>query len=564
MPAIGIDLGTTNSLIAVFEDGAPRLLGNRLGGNMTPSVVALDDNGLLVGQTARDRAITEPKTSIATFKRMMGTKAKIHLGPHVFTPPELSALVLRALKEDAEAELGTTVDEAVISVPAYFNQFQREATQTAARLAGLTPLRLINEPTAAALTYGLQDREGESQFLVFDLGGGTFDVTVLEHFDGVMEVKASSGDAHLGGEDFTNVVVDLLADRAGLNVDSLSRQDQARLQYYAEQAKQQLSSDDTCSFSFEMGKRLYGITISPRDFEAAADPLITRLLRPIHHCLYDTTGAMRRLDRVIFVGGATRMPLVRRLIAKHLQLFPETSMNPDHVVALGAAIQAGLIKEDRALDDVVMTDVSPFSLGIRSGEGRGRGQVNDLFSPIIDRNTPLPASREERYQTVADRQKMIGIDVYQGEAVRVTDNILLGRFDIAVPPAPAGEESVTVRITTDPSGLVEVIATVVSTGLSETMVINTQDSRLSEDEIRDRLAALDNLKRHPRKDELNIATLNRINRLYEMTVGDDRNELREMYARFTSALERQIPEEIAELRVSLGKVLDNIDRFYVS
>ena len=565
MPAIGIDLGTTNSLISVFENGAPRLLRNRLDSEMTPSVISLGENGLLIGQSAWDRAITDPKNSIAAFKRRMGTEKRTSLGIHVFTPPELSALVLRAMKEDAEAELGETIDEAVISVPAYFNQLQREATQTAARLAGINPLRLINEPTAAALAYGLHDREGESQFLVFDLGGGTFDVTILEHFDGVMEVKASSGDAHLGGEDFTAAMRDLLAERTGLIVDELSSGDRARLKYYAEQAKRQLSSSSAAhSFSFEMMDKSFDVTITPEEFEAKAAPLIKRMLRPIHHCIYDNHGRMRQLDRVILVGGATRMPLVKRMIAQHLHLFPEAILNPDHVVAMGAAIQAGLIREDRALDDVVMTDVSPFSLGGRSGQGEGRDRFDDLFSPIIDRNTPLPASREETFTTASDYQKKISLDIYQGEAARASDNVKLGSLKVAVPSAPAGEEIITVRITTDQSGLVEVIATIGSTGESKSMVVETRDSRLSEEDIQSRLAKLENLKRHPRDDEVNAAILNRINRLYEMTTGNDREELGRMYAQFAGALERQDPREITPLREALAKTLNKIDRFYVS
>ncbi|MGH0000070.1 Hsp70 family protein [Pseudovibrio ascidiaceicola] len=566
-PIIGIDLGTTNSLLAIFEDGAPRILANSLGKLLTPSVVAVRNYGLLVGQAAWDIAASEPQMAAAAFKRKMGANAKIRLGPYDLTAPELSSLVLKKLKFDAETELGTEITDVVVSVPAYFNQIQREATQTACLLAGLTPLQLINEPTAAALAYGLNDREGESQFMIFDLGGGTFDVTVLEHYDGVMEVKASSGDAYLGGEDFTRIIQSMLADDIGKELDILSIEDQNRLLYFAEKAKQQLSSDEAFEFKFSLAssEEEFKACLSPEAFEAAAGALIKRMRRPIHACLYDNDGNRRDIDRVILVGGATRMPLAKRLAAREAHLFPDATINPDHAVVIGAAIQAALIAEDKALDDVVMTDVSPFSVGVGSSwEGVSGKRISDLFVPIIERNTPLPASRSERFRTTADNQTRMCIDVYQGEAAHVHDNIALGEFNVCIPRNKAGKEAVDVRVTYDVSGLIEIEAKCDSTGVKNTMIVETNTSKLDDVEIKQKIASLAHLKVHPKDDEANLALLSRLNRLFEMTMSDNREEIMHMMVDFQSVLEKQDPKLIKVQRDELSKQLDMIDRFYVS
>lgn len=565
-PPIGIDLGTTNSLISVFRDGQPELISTVDGALMTPSAVAWQDGQMLVGQAAWDFGLSNPDHVAVAFKRMMGTDKTIRLGRTKLSAPELSSFVLKKLKADAEAALDCEITHAVVTVPAYFNQLQREATQTACRLAGITPLSLINEPTAAALAYGLQDRKGESEFLVFDLGGGTFDVTVLEHFDGVMEVKASSGDAHLGGEDFTNVILTLFLERLNLTADKTPQNVLTRLRYFAEQAKRKLSSDTSFAFSFELNDTSHEITLSPQEFEEAAAPLVRRLRAPIQRCLYDNDGQERALDRVILVGGSTRMPLARKLAAQELRLFPDASINPDHAVALGAAVQAALIGEDRALDDVVMTDVSPFSVGIEVGRGSGKERLTGLFSPIVERNTPLPASRVEDFVATQRNQKEMRIGLYQGESAHVVNNVLLGEFRIALPAGPDRPEfpTVSVRITQDISGLIEVIARVGHADIEKRMTVETNASHLSDEEIQHRMRQLDHLKIHPREDDANRAILNRLDRLYEMATGDDRDFLADKMAQFKIVLEKQDPKVISKLREELTETLNAIDAFYVS
>lgn len=565
-PPIGIDLGTTNSLVAAFIDGAPVLLANAADQVLTPSAIALQDGQLLVGQAAWDHGISAPKQVAMAFKRRMGTDVLIPLGDLTMGAPELSALLLKKLKSDAEGRLGVVIESAVISVPAYFNQPQREATRTACRLAGIEPLALVNEPTAAALAYGLQDRDAESQFLIFDLGGGTFDVTVLEHFEGVMEVKASSGDGHLGGEDFTEAALRLLCRAAGINEDNLSAAARQRLRYFAEAAKRKLSAADGYSFEFEMDGTTYTAQLDAEAFEAEAATLIKRMRKPLHRCLYDVDGRERTIDRVILVGGATRMPLARKMVARELRMIPEGGIDPDHAVALGAAVHAALIQEDRALADVVMTDVSPFSIGISSSQGDEEHRVRDLFLPIIPRNTALPASREERLFAVHKDQRTIKVSVYQGESAHASDNVFLGTFDVPIPPDPdrRGKAALDVRITQDVSGLVEVTGQIDGSRQIQRLLVETNASELSQPEIARRMAALDHLKIYPREDEVNKAVVMRIKRLYEMAETRDRSFLMGMLAQFERIMERQEPKAIEKERTRIQAELDSIDEIYVS
>lgn len=564
-PPVGIDLGTTNSLIAVFEDGAPRLLSNVLGNPLTPSVASVDGKTVLVGEAARDRLATHPRDTAAAFKRSMGTEKVFELGGKHLRAEELSSLVLRKLKEDAEKELGMTIRDVVVSVPAYFNQSQRQATMAACAMAELNPVRLVNEPTAAALAYGLQDRDGESQFLVFDLGGGTFDVTVLEHFDGVMEVKASSGDAFLGGQDFSEALAKGLADKINAPWAKLSSEDQNHLRFVADGLKRRLGVSDSHDVTLRLGGETHDLTITRVFFETACAGLLKRLLRPIERCFYDSNESSDTLDRVVFVGGATRMPMIRQLVARQFKKLPDMSIDPDHAVALGAAVQAGLVAEDRALEDVVMTDVSPFSVGIATGSQLRDGTVmQGFFTPIIERNTPLPASREESFSTMADNQVTLGVDVYQGEAPMVADNVHLGRFNLNVPRAKAGMESMSVRITYDPSGLIDVEAVSTSTGKKAGVVIEDNVVGLSAAEIRSKLKAMAKLKLHPRADEENTALLARIKRLYEMASGDDRTMVQGLLIDFETVLAKQDPADIEKARGQISEILNRIDDYYVS
>ncbi|MDO5642650.1 MAG: Hsp70 family protein, partial [Paracoccus sp. (in: a-proteobacteria)] len=468
MAFVGIDLGTTNSLIAVYDGTGARLLPNALGEVMTPSAVGLADDGktLLVGKAARLRLLRHPLLTAARFKRLMGTDKVVRLGRRSFTATDLSAALLAQLRRDAEAALGEPVSDVVISVPAYFNARQRQATKDAAEIAGLRVSRLINEPTAAALAAGVNDRDDESLFVVLDLGGGTFDVSILEMFEGVMEVRASSGDAFLGGEDFTAAIARDLARQTGHEWAGLGDAAREKLLVTAEDFKRRLSSDTGAAVEavIDLDGAEHRLSFSAAQFETATSDLVTRLRRPIEASLYDSGIDIDRIDRVLLVGGATRMPVIRSLVARIFRKLPERRVDPDHAIALGAAVQAALIGRHEGLRDVVLTDVAPFSMGIMSHNNIAGRQIADAFTPLIERGTILPASRNGYFSTTADGQKMIAVEIFQGEAAFAADNIHLGSMKVPVPPGPAGKEGIEVRFTYDVSGLLAVDVTVQSSG----------------------------------------------------------------------------------------------------
>ena len=373
---IGIDLGTTNSLVALWQDGKPRLVPNALGSLLTPSCVSLDEDGtILIGAAARDRLQTHPERTASLFKRHMGSDKRFRLGTQEFRAEDLSSLVLRALKEDAEAALGHAVTEAIISVPAYFSDGQRKATRIAGELAGLKVERLINEPTAAALAYGLHQSEVETQFLVFDLGGGTFDVSVLELFEGVMEVRATAGDNFLGGEDFVNEIVQKFFLTHGLS--NAARDDRRFMQQLlaqAETAKRQLSQETDARIAVSWRDSEYVLDLTQNLFAELSEPLLARLRGPVERSLRDANIRTSDIATVVLAGGATRMPLVRQLVTLMFGRFPCIDMNPDEVVAAGAAVMAGLKMKDQTLDEVVMTDVCPYTLGVNTSRTTATGQ----------------------------------------------------------------------------------------------------------------------------------------------------------------------------------------------
>ena len=562
---VGIDLGTTNSSVAVWQDGRAEIIPNALGHNLTPSVVGFDETGeILVGMAARERLITHPGQTAAVFKRYMGSPREFAVGRRKFRPEELSSFVLRALKADAEAFLGAEVREAVISVPAYFNDAQRKATRAAGQLAGLKVERLINEPTAAALAYSLERREVESKFLVFDLGGGTFDVSILELFEGVMEVRATAGDNFLGGEDFVESLVAGFLDWArksgALDERDLDGRLRQALWVQGERAKRAITKRETGVMTLNIGGKEVSWSIDEDTFAGLCRPLLDRLRAPCERALRDARIRPSELDEMVLVGGATRMPSVRRLAAQLFGRLPTVHLNPDEVVTLGAAVQAGLKARDAALDEVVLTDVCPYSLGIQIVQSLGRDQVRDgLFAPILERNTTIPASRVERFSTVVHYQQELRIDIYQGEARQVKDNIHLGHTRVKLPPKPAGEESVDVRFTYDINGLLEVEATVVSTGESQSVVIEGNPGVLSAEEIEKRLAELGRFKIHPREQEENRAVMARAERLYEELLGDHRDFLSRQIAHFETILERQVPEEISEARQRFTELLNQLE-----
>ncbi|CUI02774.1 Chaperone protein DnaK [Janthinobacterium sp. CG23_2] len=559
---VGIDLGTTNSLISVWENGAARLIPNQLGDVLTPSCVSVDEDGtILIGRAARDRLQTHPAQSAAAFKRHMGSDKKITLGKRAFRAEELSALILRALKDDAEAALGQPVTEAIITVPAYFSDAQRKATRAAGQLAGLKVDRLLNEPTAAALAYGIHLRNSESKFLVFDLGGGTFDVSVLDLFENVMEVRASAGDNFLGGEDFVTALVDRFFEHNKL---SKAYRDNARfmqrLSAQVELAKRELSTSARALIRVTEGSENFSMELDESTFETLCAPLLARLRHPVERALRDANLVGAQLDNIVLAGGATRMPVVRRMVARMFGRFPACDINPDEVVALGAAVQAGLKSKDAALHEVVMTDVSPYSLGVeiamRYDSG---GHSSGHFDPVIERNTVVPVSRVKAYSPIHDQQSVIEINVYQGEARMVSDNIKLGTLNVPVPLGAREDRSVEVRFTYDVNGLLQVEAGARKGAQSVVLIIEGNPGMLSPQEIKERLASLSQLKIHPR-DRIEMRTLlARGERLYQQLRGSVRDQLSVEMTRFEGNLETQDKRLIDAAAKRFVEVLDYVE-----
>jgi len=563
---IGIDLGTTNSLVAVWKDGQSELIRNGLGDTLTPSCVSLDDDGtVLVGKAARERLQTHPDRSAALFKRHMGSNKTLRLGKRDFRPEELSALILKSLKADAEAALGEPVTEAVITVPAYFSDAQRKATRAAGQLAGLKVDRLLNEPTAAALAYGMHLRGEEARFLVFDLGGGTFDVSILELFEGVMEVRASAGDNFLGGEDFVTLLVDLFFER--LSLPEKLRKDERfmqRVRASAETAKRELSSSPKAAMRVGLDQAEHVLELDDALLEQACAPLLKRLRAPIERALRDANLRSSELDNVVLAGGATRMPIVRRLVTMMFGRFPAVDLNPDEVVALGAAVQAGLLARDAALNEVVMTDVSPYSLGVEVGMRLGPNNVSQgHFDPVIERNSPVPISRVKQYVPMSEGQTGLDLQIYQGEARLVRDNIHLGTLKVPLPRGPIHECAVDVRFTYDVNGLLQVEATVGKTGHTASLLIEGNPGLLSEPEIARLLGSLAELKIHPRDRLENRTLMARAERLYEQYRGDDRQRLGMEILKFEQLLATQDPRAIAPGRREFEALIDHLDRHSV-
>ncbi|MET3290126.1 UNVERIFIED_CONTAM: molecular chaperone DnaK [Brevibacillus sp. OAP136] len=478
---IGIDLGTTNSCVAVMEGGEPVVIANPEGNRTTPSVVAFKNGERIVGEAAKRQAITNPDNTVISIKRWMGTNHKETLEGKEYTPQEVSAMILQKLKSDAEAYLGQPVTQAVITVPAYFNDSQRQATKDAGKIAGLEVLRIVNEPTAAALAYGMEKTEDQT-VLVYDLGGGTFDVSILELSEGFFEVKATSGDNKLGGDDFDQVVIDyLVAEFKKDNGIDLSKDRMAmqRLKDAAEKAKKDLSGVLTTTISLPFitadatGPKHLELNLTRAKFEELSAHLVERTLGPTRQALQDAGISPSELHRVILVGGSTRIPAVQEAIKKLTGKEPHKGVNPDEVVALGAAVQAGVLTGD--VKDVVLLDVTPLSLGIET--------LGGVFTKLIDRNTTIPTSKSQVFSTAADNQPSVEIHVLQGERQMAADNKTLGRFTLnELPPAPRGIPQIEVAFDIDANGIVNVRAKDLGTGREQRITI-TSNSGLNDADI---------------------------------------------------------------------------------
>jgi molecular chaperone HscC len=557
---VGIDLGTTNSAVARWGDDRPELIPNSLGDLLTPSAVSLTDDGdVLVGMAARERQSVHPERTATAFKRLMGTQKPIFLGRTRFSAEELSALVLRSLRADAERHYGEPVTGAVITVPAYFSDRQRKATRRAGELAGLNVERLVNEPTAAALAYGIVDREDRDPFLVFDLGGGTFDVSIVEIFDGVIEVRASAGDNRLGGEDFNEVIAGLAKARLNLPLGAAQPKLTEQVRAAAERTRRALSEAEAANFEIVWRDQQFSTQITAEEFETAAGPLLERLREPVLRAMRDSKIRAEDMSEIVMVGGATRMPIIRKAVTRMFARFPNAAVHPDHAVALGAAVQAGLKERQADLAEIRLTDVCPYSLGVDVMERDHTGAIhNGLFAPILERNTVLPASRVHRFQTAHPQQRNVEFGIYQGEARTVAANIKLGSVDIAVPPRAAGEIVIDCRFTYDVSGLLEVDVTVPATGETRQVVIHDGEG-LDDGEVQERRAALAALKIHPREQAANQALIARAERCYESFIGERRETAGQLLAYFEGTLASQDPRAIAEAMALVSAKLDAIE-----
>lgn len=560
---VGIDLGTTNSLIGVYGEDGARLIANPLGELLTPSVVSVDEAGnVLVGRAARERLVSAPAETVASFKRWMGTDRMTRLGrKHAFRAEELSALVLRSLIADAEAALGEKVSEAVISVPAYFGDAQRKATRIAGELAGIKVERLINEPTAAALSYGLQSRAEGGRFLVFDLGGGTFDVSILEMFEGVMEVHASAGDNFLGGDDFLLALRDACLRDLGIEAGQLSGSEGAQLLRRLEELKRQISTQAGETHTLELNLRGNTETwrLDEARFSDICEPLVQRLRAPLERAMRDARLAPDKLDEIILVGGASRMPLAARLVSRMFGRLPLRHVNPDEAIALGAAVAAGMKARDQKLEEVILTDICPHTLGVDTGKRLEDGQIKSgIFDPIIQRNSTVPVSRVNRYFPIEDWQKQVEFNIYQGESPRVENNVLLGKITVNIPAGRRNDNPVDVRFTYDINGLLQVEATVVATGHTHEVILEQNPGILSPDEIRQRLKALAKLKVHPREQQENLSLIARAERLYEELLWA-RGQLQDALLRFRTVLDTQELERISAHRKDFATMLDYIE-----
>ncbi|MEG0825930.1 MAG: molecular chaperone DnaK [Bacilli bacterium] len=544
---IGIDLGTTNSCVAVYEGGEAKVIANSEGNRTTPSVVAFKNNEIIVGQKAKNQMITNPNV-VYSIKRLMGSKEKVNANGKDYSPEEISAMILTDLKKTAESYLGETVTKAVITVPAYFNDAQRQATKNAGKIAGLEVERIINEPTAAALAYGLDKQDKNEQILVYDLGGGTFDVSILELGDGVFEVKSTSGNNKLGGDDFDEKIMDYLVSEfkkdTGVDIkkDKMAMQ---RIKDAAEKAKKDLSGMNQTEISIpfisqgEDGPLHLSVTLTKAKFEDLVEDLLESTLDPVRKALKDASIKAKDLDKILLVGGSTRIPKVVELIKKELNIEPSKGVNPDEVVALGAAIQGGVLTGE--VNDIVLLDVTPLSLGIET--------LGSVMTVLIPRNTTIPTSKSQVFSTAADSQPAVDIHVLQGERSMASDNKTLGRFQLTnIPPAPRGVPQIEVTFDIDANGIVNVKAKDMGTNKEQSITI-TSSTGLSDDEIDKMVKEAEANKEIDKKKKEEVDTKNEAEQLIFAT----EKAIKDLGDKVDSKDKEKAEAEIKELKEALEK-----------
>lgn len=565
---IGIDLGTTNSLAAVMSDDGPRLIPNALGEVLTPSIVGLDRDGhVLVGRAAQELQVTAPDRCASLFKRQMGSEWTAEFAGQPFTPVELSSLVLKSLREDAAAHLGEPIERAVITVPAYFNEHQRTATIRAGEIAGLTVERIVNEPTAAAIAYGLHEADEEKIALIFDLGGGTFDVSIVDLFAGTLEIRSSSGETFLGGEDFTNTITAEILKRAGIVFEQAEHKTPllvSRLRHECEVAKRKLTAAEETVVRIpnengEFTSDSRSETVTRTEFQAWTQRVLARVELPLRRALGDTGLKRSDVNEVVLVGGATRMPAVVTHVKEIFDTEPRSNLDPDHVVALGAAIQAALIAKDSSVDDLVVTDVAPFTLGVETTREIGGMRRNGYFMPILNRNTTIPVSRMQRVQTLDPNQTSVNVHVFQGESRMVSDNLPIADFEVTgIPPGPPGQE-IDIRFTYDLNGVLEIEAVVVETRKKVSHVVTRYAKGLSKTDIDKAVRNMQKLKTHPRDETENRYVLRWADRLYRELPLDLREQLEMLLTGFEASIEEHDKETVARHREALQQFLSAFD-----
>ena len=558
---VGIDLGTTNSLVAYYTEHGPEIIPNRLGKHLTPSIVSVDGDQIYVGETARERMLLHPESAACVFKRSMGSDQKYHLENQTFTSEELSSFVLRSLKEDAEDFLGEPVTEAVISVPAYFNDARRKATKRAGELAGLKVERIISEPTAAAIAYGLYECQEDANFLVFDLGGGTFDVSILELSGNILEVRAVAGDNYLGGEDFTNVLEDMFYEKyPELSRDSMDSKTGRYIHKQAEVCKLHFEEGRSSVMSCVIGEKTYEMEVELSEYEQRCEELLERIRIPVKKSLSDSRLRLSEIHKVVLVGGATRLPVVRRFVSKLFRTLPDVTVNPDEAIALGAAVQGAMKERRDSIREVILTDVCPFTLGTEvCVERENGGYESGHYCPIIERNTVIPASRTETLYTIRDNQSVLCVNVLQGESRFAENNLLLGELNVEIPKAPKGRESIDVTYTYDVNSILEVQVKINSTGKIIKQILKGQQVEMTDEEIAARMEELAYLKIPPREQEENKLLLLRGERLYEESLGDERKIIEHAIQKFEVALNTQDPLKIKDARNDFREFLDEWD-----